>query len=998
MAYEIPQQLAHKEKFMFGLTLAQLGWAFLFGIPALIVLVRGGNMYVNGSISLLLVCIGLLFIFGDVVNWSKWLYSFATRRKIVNTLDYLQKVHGVTKIEQGVVYGKSNVAIIEMQPLNFMIKTTQEKDTLMISFQKFLNSFDFPVQFVVTTQSLELGTYLDNLKLRTKNSDLYNSFSGFITEFVAQNEMRNRKFYLVITESLSLDIQCRVVIDRLNAMGLRSQRLSDTQILQSMNVFFNGVVKQRTQGHDVLTRLFALESIDVDMTHLKVNDEFCRVISAVGYPRTVESGFLDRIISMQGDFDVSIHIEPFNIQTMMVMLNQDLQKQRADLYSEELRGSINPSLEIKYQDTRKILEELQKGSEKLFMVSLYINCKATSVTDLDFLTKKVESELNAGMIQPHVPLFRQLDAYRSMMPLAQNILGIRRNVPTKALSAFFPCTSPFLQTDSQGVMLGLNKNNIPVIKDIFSLSNPNGLVLATSGAGKSYFTKLLILRQIMNGTRVIVVDPQSEYLDMVKAYKGQIVTISTDSETVINPLDLMGHDFLEKRLSLMDLFKIMFGDLTDVQKSILDRALVECYKKKGITLDKFKGRKAPLLKDLYKTLEEMSQNASTMEQITYSALLNRLHIYTAGVFGFLNRESSINFNADFVCFNIGNMPKQVKPVVMFLILDYVYMKMKESKERKLLVIDEAWALLSQTSEASYIFEIVKTCRKFNMGLLLITQDVADLIDSRAGHAVLANSSYSLLLRQKPAIINDVVKAFSLSTAEKEYLLSAVQGSGILISDNDHTELTIVASPEEHKLITTNPNEIVVDIKKDKNNSNELEDYYYTENISDDLFNELLNKKYKVKILTDLGSAKKQEVIIKAKPPEGRVHSFYVSKVCEEISKYTKNYEVRLTGHGDIVFTTKKGVRYCIEVETGNHKDNQKKIRQFNKVKNEFGSKCCIMIIEHSKLYKHYKMLTDIILVPRKNIKAWIKSCFNPQYEYKGDDNGEFDAIIDENSA
>jgi type IV secretory pathway VirB4 component len=525
---------------------------------------------------------------------------------------------------------------------------------------------------------------------------------------------------------------------------------------------------------------------------------------------------LDKIISSNDDFDISIHIEPFSIETMMILLNKELQKQRADLYAEEIKKSINPSLEIKYKDTRKVLEELQKGTEKLFNVSLYINCKGKTKEDLNLLTKKVESELNSIMIVPNTPLFRQIPAYKSMIPIAKDDLKAKRNITTQALSAFFPFTSPFLTVEPDGVMLGLNKNKVPYIKDIFGLSNANGIILATSGSGKSYFTKLLISRQLLNNTKVMVIDPQSEYTGLVSHCKGELITISRHSDTIINPLDLMGHDYIEKRLALMDIFTIMFGELSEVQKSILDRAINETYAQKNITADHYTENKPPTLGHLYKTLKAMEHKASTIERVTYTSLLNRLYMYTDGVFGFLNRQSQINFKNDFVCFNIGDMPKQVKPVVMFLILDYVYMKMKQSKERKLLVIDEAWSLLGKAEEATYIFEIVKTCRKFNLGLLLITQDVADLINSKAGHAVLANTAYSFLLRQKPAVIDSVVRTFNLSDMEKEYLLTATQGKEILILDNEHQELEVVASGKEHELITTNPDEIIKPKKVEDN--------------------------------------------------------------------------------------------------------------------------------------------------------------------------------------
>src|SRR3989338_9193045 len=252
--------------------------------------------------------------------------------------------------------------------------------------------------------------------------------------------------------------------------------------------------------------------------------------------------------------------------------------------------------------------------------------------------------------------------FLSCAPLAQNKIAMRRNVPTEALSAFFPFTSSFLQADKTGIWLGLNKNNIPIIKDIFKLSNPNGFCLASS-----------------------------------------------DSETIINPLDLIGHEYREKRLALMDLMLIMLGELSEPQKSFIDKALTEAYLLHGITNDpRTWNNKPPILEDVLNALQRMEKKAVKVEESTIRSLINRLDMHVNGVFSFLNKHTKINFNNSFVCFDIGNLPKQVKPTLMFLVLDYVYMKMKKDLERKLLVIDEAWSLLSKAEEASYIFEIVKT--------------------------------------------------------------------------------------------------------------------------------------------------------------------------------------------------------------------------------------------------------------------------------------------------
>ncbi len=281
----------------------------------------------------------------------------------------------------------------------------------------------------------------------------------------------------------------------------------------------------------------------------------------------------------------------------------------------------------------------------------------------------------------------------------------------------------------------------------------------------------------------------------------------------------------------MDLLAVMLGDVSEIQKSVLDRALTLTYERKGISNDpKRWGYKPPILADLLEELNRMEKPATQIEKSTYRSLINRLSMYVDGVFSFLNKHTKIDFDNYFVCFNIGDMPKQVKPAVMFLILDYVYMKMRKDKQRKLLIVDEAWSLLGRGEDAGYIFEIVKTSRKFNLGLLLITQDVADLVKSSAGGAVLANTAYTLLLRQKPAVIEDVVRTFRLSPTERERLLITGVGEGLLLMENEHTEIQIVASEEEHKLITTKPDEIIeqeqpkqeelqhrsIDIKVDEN--------------------------------------------------------------------------------------------------------------------------------------------------------------------------------------
>ncbi len=523
----------------------------------------------------------------------------------------------------------------------------------------------------------------------------------------------------------------------------------------------------------------------------------------------------------------------------------------------------------------------------------------------------------------------------------------------------------------------MNKNNIPLIKDIFKLSNPNGLCLASSGAGKSYMSKLLISRYLLNGVKVMVIDPQGEYKNLVERFKGQRVDLSRTSKTIINPLDLMGHDYHEKRLALMDLMPIMLGELTEPQKAFLDRALTKSYEMKGITEEPSSwNNEPPTLEDVVKILESMEKRAVTLERTTIRSLVNRLRMYTDGVFSFLNKHTNINFDNKFVCFDIGSMPKQVKPVIMFLVLDYVYMKMKKDLERKLLVVDEAWSLLGRTEDASYIFEIVKTCRKFNLALFLINQEVEGMLESEAGKSVLANTSYTLLMRQKPAVIKDIEETFFLSSPERAHLLTANVGEGILLMDDEHSEIKIVASEEEHKLITTNPDEI---LEQKSNNKKQIESkkvlerpsleakkpsveikvdenvrLYKHKDLTLDDVKYLIKKGFNETEQISITGKIKERYLIKPRYNESESHCFMSYDIANYLKNFTSKVTLFETAKPDIVFEV-NGKRYAIEVETGKVLANNKKqfLEKVNLLNKTYG-KNWFFVVTNRNFFKKYK--------------------------------------------
>jgi conjugal transfer ATP-binding protein TraC len=957
MAYQIPQQLEYKEKIMFGLTFKQLMYGFIFGLLSIAIFRGIPNLFLSILFTIVPSCLGIGFMFLNLEERLKEFYYFLRFRDPSAT--QLNAFFGVDRIEKGLIITsqKKKVAILKVSTINYSIKPEKEREAIIKSFQKFLNSLSFPTQILIRTESIKLKTYLNSLKERIEKTEFLKLFKGYskhLLKIIKSKSIMNRSFYVVIPEDFNLDIQLEICKERLSSLRLKSRKLNTREVSKLLRGSFN--LKEKTPP------ICFKNNYD----HIKIKNKYHRIVYAHGYPRYVESGFLDRIVSSLGDFDISIHLKPFPIDNMLIGLNRELQKQRADLYSMQSKGITNPSLEIQNKDTRKTLEDLQKGKERLFNIGLYVDCRADSLKELNLITKKLESELSSLMILPRVPYFRMLQGLKSVLPLGVDELNYNRNIATEALSAFFPFTSQFLEADDTGVWLGLNRNNIPIIKDIFKLPNPNGLVLAQSGGGKSYFSKLLITRYLLNGTRVMVIDPQGEYGALVSHFKGQKIDLSRDSDTIINPLDLMGHNYLEKRLSLIDLMKVMLGDLTDIQRALMDKAISITYKKNGITKNPDSwNNEPPILGDLMKVLRQMEKKASKLEQATINSLASRLDMYVTGVFSFFNRKTNINFKNKFVCFDIGNLPSQVKPSVMFLVLDYIYMKMKSDLKRKILLIDEAWTLLSRTEEAGYIFEIVKTCRKFNLGLLLINQEVEGLLDSRAGKSVLANSSYTLLMRQKPAVIDNICKTFHLSNPERTHLLTANIGEGLLIMEDDHSEIKVIASPEEHRLITTNPDELGTIEKKPKKLSRNVnikvnpdKRFFHKNKLSKDEVKFLSEEGYQIKKYKSLLTNKMENFLLQPRHNESPTHLFMTHNISEFLEKNGIETELYTTKKPDIVFNI-GGKKYAIEIETGSVLTKVSRMKEKVNLLNEGYDEWFFVVTNRNKV-KKYKEFGDAV--------------------------------------
>ena len=566
--------------------------------------------------------------------------------------------------------------------------------------------------------------------------------------------------------------------------------------------------KAIAEGANILD-VIAPKTLEVDFDFIKINDVFFRTLFISGYPRFVSPGWLEQIINFDSSLDISFYIYPVEARGVLEDLRHKIAEMEAEIATDLERGRIvNASTQAKLDDAEILQEELVKGAEHFYEFAFYITIPARDLDDLNDITKQVHATLGSLLVSTQTATLDMESGFSSTLPFATDRLNITRNMDTTSLSTTFPLTSAELSSDT-GVLYGINPlNDSFIIFDRYSMENSNMSIFATSGAGKSYFVKLESLRSLMLGTEVIIIDPEAEYKTLCEAVGGQYITFAYSSPSKINPFDLSqvyeeGENQLGlKILSLHSLFKVIMGQLSATQEALLDHALIETYRAKGITQDPVtQTNEPPLMEDLYKTLVGME----TEEAMDLAA---RIEKFVKGSFiGIFDQQTNVAINNPFTVFSVKEVQDALRPIAMFIILDFIWTKIKRDLKKRLLVVDEAWHMMRYPDSAQFMWSIVKRARKYWLGLTTITQDVEDFLAIDIGKAIVTNSALRVLLKQSPAAIDKVGEVFYLSQGEKQLLLGANVGEGIFFAGNHHVPIYIVSSPAEHKLITTRPEDL-----------------------------------------------------------------------------------------------------------------------------------------------------------------------------------------------
>ena len=565
-----------------------------------------------------------------------------------------------------------------------------------------------------------------------------------------------------------------------------------------------------------LQDVIAPSALKVSSKELNLGDKIARTFFVMSYPRFLTDSWFAPIINLDKMFDISVFIHPTDTADVLKKFQKKVAEVQSQIMTREDRGLVrDPMLDTAYRDLEQLRDSLQQAQEKMFDVGVYITIYGDSTEQLDKTESEIKTILESRLVYIKPALFQQEQGFRSALPLGNDELEVHSKLNSEPLSSIFPFVS-FDLTSDKGILYGVNRHNASlVLFDRFSLENYNSVTFAKSGSGKSYATKLEILRTLMFDTEVIVIDPEREYEYLADAVGGRYFNISLSSEHHINPFDLpvpredeSSSDVLRTNIvSLVGLFRIMFGGLTPEEDAIIDRAITETYALKDITADSdFSQIEPPLLSDFEMVLTGMEGSES---------LVQRLTKYTKGTWaGFLNQPTNVDLNKRLEVFSVRDMEDDLKPVAMYLITHYIWTAIRKNLKKRLLVIDEAWWMMKSPETASFLHGIAKRGRKYYLGLATITQDVDDFLKSPYGLPMLTNSSIQLLLKQSPTSIDAVQKTFNLSDEEKYLLLESDVGEGIFFAGLKHVAIKIDASYTEDQIITSDPSQLLA-IKRSK---------------------------------------------------------------------------------------------------------------------------------------------------------------------------------------
>ena len=770
---------------------------------------------------------------------------------------------------------------------------------------------------------------------------------------------------------------------------------------------------EKPQPQELFPYLLAPSLVEIKPDRARFNEMMHRIIEASGYPRHVDDAWLYAFLSKNENYDISIHVEPLGISDTLTFLHNQIVRQSSDLYQSQITGTPNQALETKLGDTKRLYESLYKGEEKIFRISLYVDNKENTEEKLNFLTEKCKSNLNSMLIIPKTCNYRMAEGIKSCLPLCQDMLKVQQEFSTNSLAA----TIPFISTSSgrkDGVLFAKEEETkTPVFIDFDSLANKHFFVLGTSGAGKSFTAKYLLIQLYLAlDANIYVLDPNAEYKELCNRFGGQNIEISRTSDNVINVFDLANEDYGSKMLSLISIFDLIVGGLSESQKGVLNRLLIQTYELRGITQKDAStwNNEPPTFSDFYNIVQKARKDALNADKLQNKAetkslevLANRTSMYAkGGFFGFLDQRTKIDIKQRFINFDLSALPGAVKPLMMFAVLDFIVREIKKDNKPKILLIDEGWTLLRSKEAENYLLEFIKTSRKYGASIGFITQELEDLLSSDSGKSILNQTSTKILMRQNTTNIDLISNFLKLNDSEKDFLIKCQKGHGLLIAGDDHTRFFTKPPKGIHEMITTDPNEVLELKRRAEQGQSEAvprsteekplspeegirwgekksagldinKDYYKASELDDNQVKVLKSMGYKEVAIEPFGGGHGPTWLVLPRGRESPKHALLVRAARDEILRYCNDVILNDSVEPDIV-AVHKGKKIAFEIETGSWIETRTKELEarFTRLKDRYPDGYYI-VVTHSAYEAGYQQYGVVITKPR--LKESIKAIF-----------------------
>lgn len=536
------------------------------------------------------------------------------------------------------------------------------------------------------------------------------------------------------------------------------------------------------------------------------------------FPQIIYPNWLYDLTNYSEPIVLSQFIKPIDPQKALAGLRNRITNLSAQYYERAEKGKVHTSdLEQAIADARSIEDAIVRGVEKLYSMTMYIKLDSTNEKLLGKSDKSLKDLTYAKQIELHQLIYKQGEGIESFLPKGVDKVNEEFYLTSSNVSSSLPFTTATLN-DPDGIFYGITIGGEKIRFDRFSKTskNFNGIIFATSGAGKSFSAKLEAYRSLFRGVNVYVIDPEGEFKSLCNAVGGTNIDINPESPTKVNPLQFFSSNVDSKEVMrthlgvVKGLLKIWLSSKT-YNRGIISKAVNNAYASKGIILEdpSTYSKEPPTVSDLITSFEKEGNDGKhiAVELLEYSKKgeLGDLYDNTS--------TSDVNFNSPMVVFNIQKVPDQEKQASIFYLSNFIWQKVLSNRKRKILIIDEAHLLLKDESSANFIENLVRRGRKYNLGVICISQDVDDFLNSPQGSVIAKNADTALILAQKKQSIPNLAKAFDLSDIEKDYITRLTKGQALFIKGNTHSHIYIYATPHERQLYSSSAEDLAKNDKK-----------------------------------------------------------------------------------------------------------------------------------------------------------------------------------------